>query len=138
MRNTWKISLLIFSVLLCGTKQTLAQETGSAEQEAIRKQAKINELRAQLAEIQAELDALNKTTLPQNGAIESSSPALTQLPPSHLSPEQQLEAEGKATQEHHTFSEDEAAAPRLFNAPPKAPSRAFWPHHSESHKNPAK
>jgi hypothetical protein len=135
MRMRWKMSLLLFSVLLYGAKQTLAQETGNAQQEAIRKQARIDDLRAQLAEIQSELDAISGAKPPQTGTIESkpSSPA----PPSNLSPEQQLEAEGKATEEHHTFAEDEQAAPRLYNAPPKAPSKVFLPHYRFP-KNPAK
>jgi len=136
MRKRWKMSLLLFSVLLCGTRQALTQETGNAQQEAIRKQARLDELRAQLAEIQAELDAISGAKLPQAGNIESTPPIPT--PPLPLSPEQQLEAAGKATEQHHTFSEDEVAASRLYNAPPKAPSRAFLPHHTRSRKNPAK
>jgi len=135
MRTGWKIALLLFSLLLCGAKQTLAQESGNAQQEADSKQARMNELRAQMAEIQSELDALSGAKPLQNGIV-GSPPAPPPPPPSHLSPEQQLEAEGKATEEHHTFSQDEAAAPRLFNAPPKSPSKAFLPQHTRYRKNP--
>jgi hypothetical protein len=137
MGKGWKISLLVLSLVLYGAKQTLAQESGSPQEEINRQQAKINELKAQMAEMQSKLDAMSGTKPPQTGAIVTTPPP---APPSpHLTPEQQLEAEGKATRQHHTFSEDEDAAPRLYNAPPKAPSKVFWPHHSQDHKKkPAK
>ena len=116
MHNTWKTMPLLFFVLLCSGKQTLAQETGDAQQEAMRKlQARMDELRAKLAEIQSELDALHGAKLPQTGAITSTPP--TPPPPYQFSPEQQLDAAGRTTQEHQTFQEDEAAAPRIYNAP---------------------
>jgi len=94
----------------------LGQETSNEQQEAMRKlQARMDELRAQMAEIQSELDAIHGAKLPQTGAIESTKP--TPPFPLQLSPEQQLEAAGKATEEHQTFSEDEVDAPRLYNAP---------------------
>src|SRR5262249_5149236 len=37
MQNTWKTILLLFFVLACVGKQALAQQTGNAQQEAIRK-----------------------------------------------------------------------------------------------------
>lgn len=120
MQGTWKtIPLLLFVllfVLLCGATQALAQEAGTTEQEAVRKlQTRMDELKAQMAEIQSELDAIHPTAakLPQTGSIVS-----TPVPPIvQLSPQQQKEAIGKATEDHHTFSEDEEDAPRLYNAP---------------------
>jgi hypothetical protein len=134
MRKRWKISLPLFCMLLCGAEQAAAQETWNAEQEAIQKQTKIDQLKAQMAEIQSQLDAISGAKPPQSKAIATTPPP----PPPQLSPEQQLEAEGKATQQHHTFSEDEDAAPRLYNATPKAPSRALLPQHNRKHKNPPK
>jgi hypothetical protein len=128
MQKTWKIIPLLFVVLLCGANQTLAQETGDAQQEAMRKlQARVDQLRAQLAEVQSELDAIHPAKLPQTGAIESTPPPPP--PPLQLSPQQQLEAAGKATEEHQTFAEDETAAPRLYNAPlePSYPGFFFLP-----------
>lgn len=133
MRWRWRIPLLLVSLLLCAPKQIRAQNTSDAQQDAS-KQAKIDELRAQLAQIQSELDAINAAKLPQDGSIQSTPPKPP--PPKQLTPEQQLEAGDKATAEHHTFSEDEAAAPRIYNAQPKAPSRLFLPHHPRTHKNP--
>lgn len=114
MQKTWKTTLLLFLVLLCGAKQNPAQETGSAQQEAIRKlETKMDELRSQMAQIQSELEALRGAKLPATGSIQATPLA----PPLQLSPEQQLEAAGEATSEHQTFARDEEDAPRLFNAP---------------------
>ena len=128
MQKRWMTISLLFFVLLCGAKQTLAQETGNTQQEAIRDlQARMDALRAQMAEIQSELDAIHGAKVPQTGAIESTPP--TPPPQLRLSPEQQLEAAGKATQEHQTFAEDEADAPRLYNAPlePSYPGFFYLP-----------
>lgn len=114
---------LLFSVLLCSAKHTPAQEITHTQQETIRKlqarrdelRARMDQLRIQLAEIQSQLDAIHGAKLPQTGAIESATPA---PPPSpQLSPQQQQEAAGRANEQHQTFSEDEQAAPRLYNAP---------------------
>jgi DMSO/TMAO reductase YedYZ molybdopterin-dependent catalytic subunit len=123
MQTRWKLIALLFSVLLCSAKQTPAQETGNTQQETIRKlqarrdelRFRMDQLRIQLAEIQSELDAIHGANLPQTGAIESTPP--TPPPSPQLSPQQQQEAAGKATEQHQTFSEDEEAAPRLYNAP---------------------
>ena len=116
MQKRWKTISLLLLVLLCGARQILAQETGNAQQEAIRElQAKMDELRTQLTQIQSQLDALHGAKLPQNGSIESTPPKTPPLP--QISPGHQEEAAGRATHEHYTFSEDESDAPRLFNAP---------------------
>jgi DcaP outer membrane protein len=116
VQNTWKTIPLLFCVLVCGAKQTLAQETGNAQQEAIRKlETKMDELKAQMAEIQSELNAIQGKKLPPVGSIQSTPPPPPPLV--QLSPEQQEAAAGKATQEHQTFAEDEMEAPRLYNAP---------------------
>jgi outer membrane DcaP-like protein len=114
MQRTWKIMPLVFFALVCGAKQTPAQETGNAQQEAIRKlETRMDELKAQMAEIQSELDAIHGTKLPSTGSIESK----TQPLPLHLTPDQQLAAAGNATADHQTFAQDEEDAPRLYNAP---------------------
>jgi len=105
---------LLFFVLACGAKQTPAQDTGNAQQDAIRKlETRMDELRSQMAEIQSELDVIRGTKLPATGSIKSTlPPPLVQLPP-----EQQQRAIGKATSDHQTFAQEEEDAPRLYNAP---------------------
>ena len=116
MRKTWKITSLLFFVLLCGARQTLAQEAGNTQEETIRKlQTRLDELRTQMTEIQSELDAIHGEKLPRAGSIVSTPPPPP--PVQQLSPQQQEEAIGRETQEHHTFNEDEEDAPRLYNAP---------------------
>jgi hypothetical protein len=123
MQNAWKPIPLLFFVLVCGAELTLAQETGNAQQEAIRKlETKMDELRSQMTEIQSELDAIRGTKIAATGSIQSSPPH----PPLKLSPEQQLEAAGKATADHKTFAQDEEDAPRLFNAPLEADYPGFF------------
>jgi hypothetical protein len=91
-----------------------AQESVTTQEDTIRKlQTKMDELGAQMAEIKSELDAIDGAKLKPTGSIVSTPhPALPQL-----TPQQQQEAIGKATSEHHTFNEDENDAPRLDNAP---------------------
>src|SRR5262249_48388114 len=114
MQNTCKTILVLFFGLACCAKQTLAQETGKAQEEAMRKlEIRMNELRSQMADIQSQLEAIRGGKLPATGSIESK-PAKPQL---QLSEEQKLEAAGDATSDHQTFAQDEADAPRLFNAP---------------------
>jgi hypothetical protein len=124
MQRTRKTIPLLFFVLLCGAKQGLAQETGNAQQEeAIRKlETRMDELRSQMTEIQSQLDAITGAKVPETGSIQSSPPH----PPLQLSPEQQLEAAGKATSDHQTFAQDEEDAPRLFNAPLEADYPGFF------------
>jgi hypothetical protein len=73
----------------------------------------MDELKAQMAQIQAELDAIHPERLPQPGSIVSTQPAS----PVQLTPQQQEQAIGEATQHHRTFAQDEEDAPRLYNAP---------------------
>jgi hypothetical protein len=114
MRETQKAICLLFLVLLCGATQMSGQEAGTAEQETIRKlQTRMDELKAQMAQIQSELDAIHPAKLPQTGSIVSTPPP----PIQQLTPQQQAEAIGRATSEHQTFNQDEEDAPRLFNAP---------------------
>jgi hypothetical protein len=108
------ICLLFFLVLLCGVKQMSAQEATTTQDEAIRKlQTRMDELKAQMAQIQSELDAIHPAKLPSTGSIVST----PQPPIQQLTPEQQAEAIGTATSRHQTFNQDEEDAPRLFNAP---------------------
>jgi DcaP outer membrane protein len=114
MHGTWKTIPLLFLVLLCGARQMSAQEAVATQDEAVRKlQTRMDELKAQMAEIQSELNSIHPTKLPESGSIVSTPPP----PVGKLTAEQQKEAAGKATQEHHTFAEDESDAPRLYNAP---------------------
>ncbi len=114
MHGTWKTIPLLSLLLLCGARQMSAQEAGVAQDEAVRKlQTRMDELKAQMAEIQSELNAIHPTKLPEPGSIVSTPPP----PVGKLTPEQEKEAAGKATQDHHTFAEDESDAPRLYNAP---------------------
>src|SRR5215472_3955523 len=112
MQNTWKTMLLLFFGLACGVKQTPAQET--AQQEAIRKlETRMDGLKSQMADIQSQLDAIRGAKGPATGSITTTPSA----PPAQISPEQQEEAAGKATQDHQTFARDEEDAPRIYNAP---------------------
>jgi hypothetical protein len=123
MQNTSKTILLLFFVLACGSKQAPAQDTASPQQEAIRKlETRMDELKAQMAEIQSELDAIRGTKVPVTGSITSTvPPPLVQLPP-----EQQERAIGKATADHQTFAQEEEDAPRLYNAPLEADYPGFF------------
>jgi hypothetical protein len=114
MQNPSTAIPLLFFVLVCGAQWTPAQESGNTQDEAIRKlQARMDELKAQMTEVQSELDAIRGTKLPPTGSITS------KLPPPfvQLSPEEQHRAIGKATSDHQTFAQDEEEAPRLYNAP---------------------
>jgi DcaP outer membrane protein len=123
LRLNMQKTMLLFLVLAFGAKQTPAQETGSAQPEAIRKlETRMDELRSQMTEIQSQLDAIRGTKVPPTGSIQSTSPH----PLLHLSPEQELEAAGRATADHQTFAQDEEDAPRLFNAPLEADYPGFF------------
>ena len=127
MQEKWNRKALLLLVLLCGGKPTLAQQTAD-QQEAIRKlEARIDEIQAQtqaqLAQIRAELDAILRPQVPETGAV-ASRPTPAPIP--QLSPEQQLEAAGRATHQHYTFAEDESDAPRLDNAPLEATYPGFF------------
>jgi hypothetical protein len=129
MRKILKTMPLLV-VALCGATQMMAQDGGSAQDEAMRKlQARMDELHTQMVEIQSELDAMHgvndlskavKDLKPvpvplQTGAVERTMPP---LPPAvQLTPEQQREAVGKETSDHETFSEESEPVPRLYNAP---------------------
>ena len=138
MQMILKIMPLI-AVLLSGAVQIVAQDAGSTSDGALRKlQTRMDELRGQMAQIQAELDAMHgqnklsdavKDVKPvpesvQTGVIERTLPP---LPPSiHLSAEQQRAAVGKQTADYETFSEDPEAAARLYNAPLEATYPGFF------------
>jgi len=115
MRNLQKMVGLFFSlVLLCGAGHMSAQEATTSQDETIRKlQTKMDELKAQMSAIQSELDQIHPIKLPETGSIVSTPPP----PVGKLTPEQQKEAIGKATEDHQTFAQDEEDAPRLYNAP---------------------
>src|SRR6476659_254148 len=114
MQKTWTITYLLFLLLLCGTRQMSSQESVTTQEDTIRKlQTKMDQLGAQMAEIKSELDAIDGAKIKPTGSIVST--PHHELP--QLTPQQQQEAIGKATSEHHTFNEDENDAPRLDNAP---------------------
>ncbi len=123
MHKTPKTIYLLLLVLICGASQVSAQQTGSAQEEAIRKlNARMDELKAQIAEIQAELDAIHPEKLAQPGSIVSTQPPS----PEKLTPQQQEESIGEATQHRETFAHDEEDAPRLYNAPMDATYPGFF------------
>ena len=125
MKQKYKIICLLFLVLLYGTRQMSAQESEATQQEAIRDlQSKLDELRTQMTKIQSELDAIHGQKLPHPGSIVSTPPPPPPLP--QLTPQQQEEAVGKATADHHTFGEDESDAPRLYNAPLEPTDPGFF------------
>jgi len=122
-QNAWKTILLLFLMPSCGAIKALGQETSDAQQDAIRRlETRMDELKSQMAQIQAELDAINGKKLPATGSIQS-----TPMPSVfHLSPEQQHTAVGNATSNHQTFAQDEEDAPRLYNAPLEADYPGFF------------
>jgi hypothetical protein len=123
MQKRWKIVSLLFFVLACGAKQTLAQETSNSQDDAIRKlETKMDELRSQMTAIQSELDSIRGAKLLPTGSIASTPPP----PLLQLSTEQQEAAVGKATSDHQTFAQDEEDAPRLYNAPLEADYPGFF------------
>jgi hypothetical protein len=100
-----------------------AQESVATQEEMVRKlQTRMDELGAQMAEIKSELDAIHGAKIPATGSILSTPPP----PLPQLTPEQQEEAIGKATSNHHTFAEDEEDAPRLDNAPLEPTEPGFF------------
>jgi len=116
MHTTWKIWML-FLLLLYAAKPMLAQQSEETQDEKVRKlQEKMDQLRTQMNEIQAELDALHGGKLPRTGAIETESPSPTPVLPQPTQ-EQQERAAGEATRRHQTFGQDEEDAPRIYNAP---------------------
>jgi hypothetical protein len=109
-----KTACLLCLVLCFGAGEISAQPLTPAQEEAIRKlQTRMEELRAQMAEIQSQLDAIHPAKVERTGSVVSTPPA----PPVNLTPEQQQDAIGEATEDHQTFGQDEEAAPRLYNAP---------------------
>ena len=120
MHRICKTIPLLSFVLACGAKQIPAQETGSAQQEAIRRlETKMDELRSQMTTIQSELDALRgaKTPAPAQAQADGSIVTTPVPAPTQLPPEEQHRAIGQATADHQTFARDEEDAPRLYNAP---------------------
>jgi hypothetical protein len=132
-----RIMLLLF-LFLSGATHLTAQETTTQEEIAHKLQSRMDELRVQMNEIQAELDALhgvnnlanavrNLKPVPQSvqtGAIERTMPALPS--PVQLTPEQQHLAVGKETEEYETFSNESEPVPRLYNAPLEASYPGFF------------
>jgi len=122
MRKTWTTISLLFSMLLCGGMRMSAQQAAATQDEAVRRlETRMDELRTQMTQIQSELDAIRGTKLAPTGSIVS-----THAPMGQFSADQQLEAAGKATQNHQTFARDEEDAPRIFNAPLEPDSPGFF------------
>ena len=138
MKKIQKIMPLLFA-LLAGTTQMMAQDASNTQDEAMRRlQTRMDELRTQMGEIQAELDAMHgvnklsdtvKDVKPvpqsvQTGAIERTMPP---LPPAvQLTPEQQRMAVGKETAAYESFAEESEPVPRLYNAPLEATMPGFF------------
>ncbi len=138
MKKIQKIMPLLFA-LLAGTTQMMAQDASNTQDEAMRRlQSRMDELRTQMGEIQAELDAMHgvnklsdtvKDVKPvpqsvQTGAIERTMPP---LPPAvQLTPEQQHMAVGKETAAYESFAEESEPVPRLYNAPLEASMPGFF------------
>ena len=122
MQQAQKVVCLLFAVVLSGSIQVSGQETDTTQEETLRKlQTRMDDLRAEMAKIQTELDGIHGQKLPRTGSIVSTRPPVIQL-----TPEQQHEAVGEATAEHETFNEDESYAPRLYNAPLEPEEPGFF------------
>ena len=112
-------------LLLSGATEVTAQDT---QDDRVRQlQIRMDELKAQMTQLQAEIDAMHGvkdlSKAPQEpvpepletGAIKRTMPP---LPPAvQLTPEQQQAAVSLETSDHETFSEDSEPVPRLYNAP---------------------
>src|SRR4029078_4950844 len=121
MRQEQQILCPLRAVLLYSPRLS-AQETEKTQEETIRNlQTRMDDLRAEMAKIQTELDGIHGQKLPRTGSIVSTRPPVIQL-----TPEQQHEAVGEATAEHETFNEDESDAPRLYNAPLEPEEPGFF------------
>jgi hypothetical protein len=125
MQQTPKIVSLFVLAVLCGATQISAQESETSHDEAIRElQTKMDELKKQMADLQSQLNAIQGAKVPETGSIVSTAPPASLHP--QLTPEQQEQAAGRATSEHHTFNEDEADAPRIYNAPLEPDEPGFF------------
>jgi DcaP outer membrane protein len=137
MQKMLKIVPLLFA--LSGLTQMMAQDAANTHDDVMhRLQARMDELRTQMIELQLEFDAMrgeNKLSdvvkdvkpIPrsmQTGAIERTLPPLPTAV--QLSPEQRRMAIGKQTADYETFSDDPEAAPRLYNAPLEASMPGFF------------
>jgi DcaP outer membrane protein len=117
--------LCLFFLLICTATQLPAQESETTQDDTVRKlQTQMDELKKQLAEIQSQLNSINGSKVPPTGSIVSTPPPPPKLP--QPTPEQQEEAAGKATSQHQTFNEDEADAPRIYNAPLEPEEPGFF------------
>jgi DcaP outer membrane protein len=138
MKKILKTTPLLF-VLLSGATQIMAQDAANTQDEAMhRLQSRMDELRTQMTQIQAELDAMHgvnnlstavndvkSVPVPlQTGAIERTMPPLPSAV--KLSPEQLHTAVGKETAEYETLSEESEPVPRLYNAPLEATYPGFF------------
>ena len=135
MNKIQKILPLLF-VLLPGATQMMAQDT--QDEITHRLQARMDELRTQMTQIQAELDAMHGVnnlanavndvkSVPvsvQTGAIERTMPPLPPAVP--ISLEHQREAVGKETAAYESFAEESEPVPRLYNAPLEASMPGFF------------
>ncbi len=135
MNKIQKILPLLF-VLLPGATQMMAQDT--QDEITHRLQARMDELRTQMNQIQAELDAMHGVnnlanavndvkSVPvsvQTGAIERTMPPLPPAVP--ISLEHQREAVGKETAAYESFAEESEPVPRLYNAPLEASMPGFF------------
>jgi DcaP outer membrane protein len=138
MRKILK-AIPLAGVLFFGVLHLSAQESEATRDEAMRKmKARMDELRAQMIELQSEFDAMrgenklsdtvtNVKPVPesvQTGSIERTLPPLQ--PAVQLTPEQQREAVGKETAAYESFAEESEPVPRLYNAPLEASMPGFF------------
>src|SRR5690348_18299798 len=119
------ITAPLLFVLLSGATQVIAQD---AQDDKMRQlQTRMDELKAQMTQLQAEIDAMHgvkdlskapQEAVPERletGAIKRTMPP---LPPAvQLTPQQQQAAVSPEISEHETFSEESEPVPRLYNAP---------------------
>ena len=124
MKNVLVIMPLLF-VLFVSTTKVIAQDTQDDKMRQL--QTRMDELKAQMTQLQAEIDAMHgvrdlakapQEPVPEHletGAIKRTVPS---LPPAvQLTPEQRRAAISVETSEHQTFLEESEPVPRLYNAP---------------------
>jgi len=75
MQQAQKVVCLLFAMVLSGSIRVSGQETDTTQEETLRKlQTRMDDLRAEMAKIQTELDAIHGQKLPRTGSIVSTPP----------------------------------------------------------------
>src|ERR1700751_4370890 len=113
------IAAPVLFVLLSGTTQIVAQDTQDDKMRQL--QNRMDELKAQMTQLQAEIDAMHgvkdlskapKQSVPEHLETGANKRTMPPLPPAvQLTPQQQQAAISTETSEHETFLEESEPVP---------------------------